>query len=618
MAIRQNISATGATSVRTIQSGSIEDVISQLSVRLRRLEQTVSATSAGIGTKTGRFENIIIGGKYWIDTVSSAPTGLVLTTGAFFDDIFIDVAWKPPVDESAHSYSVDLAKKNADGTYQLQQTHRTGSNNIRINALQASVTYGVRVIGENRIGVQSTYLPTTGYQDITTAVDATVPPAPTGVTLSRGATSAVVKYTPLTKEQAPDVANSQGQYEVELHTNSTYTALFRSKYTVDQITAFNDIIAETTVFARVRAIDSSGNAGPWANAAAGAPVGAVADNMILAGLDAAKITVGFLSGSRIEADSLEANRIKSSALTTQTLDLAGGQFRVLSDGTTGSVRMIINSQGISFYKPDSTRSIFFDSATGIGAFQGDITGSTMTASTITGATIEGGAVNGALITGSRFRTAVSGNRLEIQTSGTFSSQIQFITQDDMTSPARLFATASAIELQSGRISSANVQSEILMKSDDSLGPARIQIKTSFIRIISDATGGNASITSNFTNTNGQEIACGNGGATDFIPCAASLFRTASMSEYKKDISDLAMDPMPTIKSIPVKQYRRKNMPPDSPLEIGFVADNMPGTIKAANGYNLNAVVALLWKAMQGADNRMINLDERLKKLEPRQ
>ncbi len=272
---------------RTIQPRSIQDAIGELARRLRTVEQTITVGKSNSVGSNPQFDSITIGDTL-LNTESSPPNTLVLATGTFFDDVFIDASWNLPADGSAVAYDIDLAKKNADGTYQLDQSFRSGSNSIRISALQGNVTYGVRVTGVNRIGISSASLPAVGWTDIISAIDASVPPVVTDVILSRGATSAVVKFTPLTLAQAPDVANGKGLYEVELHSNSAFTNLLRSKYTNDQITAFTDLTGEQFVYARVRAIDATGNAGPWASSAAGTTVGGVVDSMIVAGLDICK------------------------------------------------------------------------------------------------------------------------------------------------------------------------------------------------------------------------------------------------------------------------------------------------------------------------------------------
>lgn len=344
-------------------------VLSEVYTRVRKIEQKLSSTPGGPGLNPS-FDSINIGGQVLLPDINP-PTDLVLTTGAYLNDIFIDASWTPPANESAINYDVEIARKDVvSGTYQVQTVYHTGSNSIRIGSLQGNQTYGVRLSGSNRLGTYSTTLPAVGWMDITTAIDATIPPVVSGVTLSRGATSAVVKFTPLTAEEAFDVANGNGIYEIELHGNDLFTDLIDRKYTSDQITSFPDILVEQTAFVRVRAIDSTGNAGPWGSPASGAFVGGVIDSMIVSGLDAAKITVGFLNGSRILADTIDVNRLKSSALTTQTLDLAGGQFRVLSGGTTGATRLLINDGGIHLYNTAGTRTGFLNTADGKVTFVG--------------------------------------------------------------------------------------------------------------------------------------------------------------------------------------------------------------------------------------------------------
>ncbi len=367
------VGAAGMTKVVTRRDAN--GVLSEVYTRVRKLEQKLSSAPGGPGLNPS-FDSVNIGGQILLPDINP-PTDLVLTTGSFLDDIFIDASWTPPANGSAINYDVEIARKDVvSGTYQVQSVYQTGSNSIRIGSLQGNQTYGIRVSGSNRLGTYSTTLPPVGWMDIVTAIDATIPPVVSGVTLSRGATSAVVKFTPLTAEEAFDVANGNGIYEIELHSDALFTDLIDRKYTGDQITSFPDILTERTAFVRVRAIDSTGNAGPWGSPESGAFVGGVTDSMIVSGLDAAKITVGFLNGSRILADSIDVNKLTSSALTTQTLDLAGGQLRVLSGGTTGATRLLINSGGIHLYNTAGTRTGFLNTADGKATFSsGSFTGS---------------------------------------------------------------------------------------------------------------------------------------------------------------------------------------------------------------------------------------------------
>lgn len=347
----------------------------------------------------GGYSNIVM------TPISNPPTDLILTTTTFYDEVYVDISWTSPASLTASEYEIEFSKKVVDN-YELQQIFRTAGNSIRIAGLEPLTTYGVRVFALNRLSVRSAALPLVGYQDITTTADSSLPGIPSNANAGAGLRSVTITWTEVTDR---DVRRGEGLYEVWIATNNTFTTSVQTKLVSGEIVAFTNLNPNTTYYYKIIAQDSSGNQGsPTATGTvttgqAGSTDisdGVITtDHIITAGLDAAVVKFGFMSGDRLVVNSLNANRLVTSDLVSADITLSGGSFRAGSPPTTG---LLINSQGISLYG-SGVRKIFLDALTGNGTFTGAISGSV----------IEGGSITGAVFkTNANLHT----KRIEISTS----------------------------------------------------------------------------------------------------------------------------------------------------------------------------------------------------------
>lgn len=398
-----------------------------ISMRLHTLEQMV--TSPDLGETLGG--TIVLPGPGSGSTpISTVPpsdiTSVTATPGTFFDDIFVDVDWNAAVGGTATAYfDVELASKSGL-IYSLISEETTGGTSYRYTALMPNQIYGVRITPVSNIGIRGE---TTPWTDFSTGVDGTIPPAPVGVLVGRGASSVVVSYTALTYAQAPDVAYGRGVYEVQVDTVPTFNSgNLQALRSTSTLVAFEGVDTPAGYYARVSAIDESGNQGPWSSISGPATAGGIIDSMVVAGLSAAKITFGTMSGDRITTNTLDAVSIKTSAITTADITINGGSIKLGNPPTTG---VLINSQGIRAYA-SSVTTLVIDATTGAITLKGaltsgtsisgaSITGTTITGGSIIGGTINGGAIigttiTGTTITGGTFQTAVSGLRIVITAS----------------------------------------------------------------------------------------------------------------------------------------------------------------------------------------------------------
>lgn len=321
------------------------ETLQELAARLYRVEQESSRPSGAPGTSTGVGDNpavdtITIDGVV-VGADASPATGLTLSTGSFMEDIWIDVDWTAPIDGTAGSYDVELARK-IGSSYELVQVFHTTGTGLRVSALEPLQTYGVRVTAINRIQVRSDPLPGIGFTDITTGIDATVPGQVSGLVVTSGLRTIVAKWAERTER---DVARGSGQYEVQISLSSTHASGVDTQFTTGTIVSFGDLGTGNTYYVRVRAVDNSGNAGAWSltqsattgqvttpdlsNAAVTTAklANLAVDNSKLAllAVDAANISNGAITNSKLGALAVEAANLAGSSVTsTKIANLAVG------------------------------------------------------------------------------------------------------------------------------------------------------------------------------------------------------------------------------------------------------------------------------------------------------
>lgn len=321
-------------------------------------------------------------------------TGLVAIPGTYLENIFVDVLWDEF--EVTDQYLVELSTAHHEtipgpggGTEttvvdDLVATISTQGHNYRFNALIPNQIYVVRVTPLSKIGVRGD---TTNWVEFTTGADTTIPAQIEDVWIGQGTGAAVVKFS---DSLDADVGRGHGLYEVEIDSNDSFDntdGLNQVTRTTAVVVSFDIPTVRTNFFARVRAIDSSGNEGPWSDTAGPSVAGSVIDSMVVGDLNAAKITFGTMSGDRITANTLDIIAIKTSTLHAATITIDGfGNIRIGDPPTTG---MIITSQGLFLYN-DETITISLDATTGQAYFQGTVNATIVNGSIVTASVFDGG------------------------------------------------------------------------------------------------------------------------------------------------------------------------------------------------------------------------------------
>lgn len=382
----------------------VMDYVQELFDRVAEVEQTVTGTDVQTGGTTNIFPNgVVIGGVTVTSTPPTSPTAITVTPSTNFDDIVADVSWTPAVGTTAVRYQVEVAWKSG-AVYSIAQQLQTGGTQVRVVALRPNSTYGVRVYPISRLNVVGNPYPSSGFQDFVTTEDSTTPSLVTGLTLTTGMRSIVAQWT---QSSDVDVIDGRGQYQVQLATDSGFVTVVKTVYVGGTIAAFADLTTGTPYWVRVKAIDETGNQGSFTAGASATPGAAggtdiangvlTSTHIVTAGLDAAVVKFGTMSGDRITANTLDVATLKTSTLTAKDIILgSGGQLKTASLAPG----IVLNSQGLSLYNSSAVRTVFLDSATGSATFTGTVSGSTITGGTIVGST---------------YKSASTGQRMEIAT-----------------------------------------------------------------------------------------------------------------------------------------------------------------------------------------------------------
>lgn len=363
------------------EADDISDVLQNLADRMSEVENQLTSPDVMTGPDTNVFPTgITVGTTPVTDAPPTPPTSITVLASTFVDDIVADISWTGG--SGAVEYQVEVAWKNG-ATYELAQQLRTGGGQVRVVGLRPDSTYGVRVYPINRIGVVGTPYPSPGWQDFSTTHDSTTPGLPTGFTLTAGVRSIVAVWAGVADV---DVKNGQGQYELTIATNSGFTTGVRSKFFGGDIGGYTDLLPQTTYWLKVRAVDATGNAGPYTAAASITTAAVITGDMAVNSVDATVIANGTILNAKIgDAEitnakivSLQVDKVTAGNIAAKDFNLlAGGQIKTASL-TPG---IVLNSQGLSLYDSFGTRTVFLDALTGAGTFSGTVSASIVTGST---------------------------------------------------------------------------------------------------------------------------------------------------------------------------------------------------------------------------------------------
>lgn len=388
------------------------------------------------------------------------PTGLSLGTGANESRVYIDVSWTavaPSGPDPVVAYEAELSRAGVG----VVTAQRTVNAPVRFEPVEPGISYDVRVRAISRFGRSSTFL---GPQSIIAAVDTTIPAQATGLSVGAG----VRTLTATWDENAEiDVKDGKGSYDLQIDTANTFaTPNLRGKRVGGTIASFADLASVTTYYARVRAVDSSGNVGPWSTTQS-STTGTVGNTDIASGaVDTLKIADGAITTAKIgdaqittaKVQELSASKLSAGTITAALITLgSGGVFRA-GRALAPYHYMLLDESGLRFYKdgssPFSGGTLTLEANVSSGNFSivGNITATNLvtTGTGTIGGTLD---VTGTLtMSGSGLiRTAPSGERLEL--SRTLLSGLAFYSgsgnEEQPSKMSASFGTRSTITMISG-------------------------------------------------------------------------------------------------------------------------------------------------------------------------
>lgn len=265
------------------------------------------------------------------------PTGLTSTPGALFDDVFVDLDWTAPGDTTnLAGYELRIDHVENPGGAEVLTLEGIFALPIvteeRIRGLRPNETYDVTLWARNATGGLSA----TSISDrFTTGADNTTPAQVVGLSVSAGIRTVVASWTENTEA---DVADGRGAYELELDTVNTFDS--GSERTVrlgGTVATLGDLTTSTTYYVRVRAIDASGNSGPWSATASTTTVQAVTADLADDLITAAKIVDGAVGSVALADDAVTNAKIAVDAITaTEIADGAVGTLALAADAVTSA------------------------------------------------------------------------------------------------------------------------------------------------------------------------------------------------------------------------------------------------------------------------------------------
>ena len=310
------------------------EAIAEISARLYKVEQRSAAPNAGAPQNPNPSVDTITVDGIVVGSTASPASGLILTAGAHMEDIWIDASWTAPADGTAANYDVELCRK-VGASYELVQNYRTGTGtSIRMAGLEPTQTYGVRVIAINRIGVRATPTPATGFSDVTTGLDATIPGQVTGVIATSMLRGFMLSWDEVVDR---DVARGSGQYQYQWSLGPGGDSLVGDEFTTATVVSIPiNSYSNFTFYFRVRAIDNSGNAGAWSADASSVMGRVVTNDLSDTSVITAKLANSSVSTVKLADLAVEASKLADSSVTTTKIaNLAVGSaaIQALAVGT---------------------------------------------------------------------------------------------------------------------------------------------------------------------------------------------------------------------------------------------------------------------------------------------
>lgn len=304
----------------------------------------VTPTSADASDTTPPSDPGSLSGVGYND--SSDPSG---NTG------YIVLSWTASTSPDVKKYTVRFGRASNDLSTYVTFNGTSG----RLDNLRSGTTYYFQIASNDGVN-DSNFIPTT---PITVSVpgDTTAPVAPTGLVAVAGFNNIVAYWS---RNSESDVDLGRGTYQFQLSTSNTFASILQDQTITGTVATFTGLTTGTTYYVRVRAIDSSGNVGPFSSTASATPGTINAQTAITSGTIVGDLIAGnTIVGDKIIANSLDADRLKTNSIITGKLNV-GGLNKVTIDGTAVDPAIYI---GTGTYANSNTP-VYLANSSGVGRF----------------------------------------------------------------------------------------------------------------------------------------------------------------------------------------------------------------------------------------------------------
>lgn len=243
-------------------------------------------------------------------------TGLAITHGSNEHAVWVELSWsRGSCSNNGTKFEVRLVRTDDPVESQFPIVRMVTTTSVRFENLEPATPYEATVTAISYVNIRSSESTLT----FTSTTDSTIPSNVGGLTMSAGLRTVVLSWTDVVDA---DVINGNGTYEVQLATNSGFSSGLRTARKSGTVHSWGDLSPNTTYYARVRAVDSSGNTSASWSSTVSATTGqagtqdiaadAITANLIQAdAITASKIDAGAVTTSKLAADSVTAAKLAS-------------------------------------------------------------------------------------------------------------------------------------------------------------------------------------------------------------------------------------------------------------------------------------------------------------------
>jgi len=298
-------------------------------------------TASSIWAWQSSDQDVFLGGgevELYDGAVAKPPTSLAVTAITFLaadgtNNSSFQTTWTASVDAFVEKYVVEW--RLASPANQPYFSQETKISPFRINNLESSKAYNVRVKAINELGVSSTY----ATVDRTSTIDTTPPAVPSSV-------AATGEFEQITISWVNPTVDDFSHVDVYRSTSSSGTYAFLEK---SGGTTFTDTNLAVGVqrFYKLKAVDYTGNASTSFSAIVNAtttqvPVGGIADDAV----DTAQIADLAVETNQLDNDAVTIAKIATSLQSTNYSSGSAG-WKILKSGVVEFEQATIRGEVIA-------------------------------------------------------------------------------------------------------------------------------------------------------------------------------------------------------------------------------------------------------------------------------